>query len=257
MIKKNVSLEKNKYEGFHFYFENGKPDYSNFEIKKEALDSLMRLTGNAIYVKDLFQNSYKYLGGQSVHTSGYELEELYQMGEHIYAYLISEEDMPFVKEVEKAMYSFILHLSPNRKEYPVFHASYRYRHSSSKLVPIYFRVTPFLFDDAINILMMMGKLSLAKKHYRKFAFVEMTDTNERFYFDEKEGEFIKDEPISLTNMEKEILSFCGRGFTEKSIGEELHISHNTVKSHKRNIITKLKVNNISEAHNLANSQRLI
>ena len=51
----------------------------------------------------------------------------------------------------------------------------------------------------------------------------------------------------LSAREEEILSFVAKGFHNKEIGVELHISTETVRVHLRNIYEKLHVNSRSEA----------
>lgn len=53
----------------------------------------------------------------------------------------------------------------------------------------------------------------------------------------------KDEP-SLTKREKEILIHLANGFTNTQIADMLFISLDTVESHRKNVYTKLKINNI-------------
>ena len=49
----------------------------------------------------------------------------------------------------------------------------------------------------------------------------------------------------LTEREIEILKAIAGGQTNKEIGEELHISHRTVDTHRTNLMKKLEVNNVA------------
>ncbi|MCH2233110.1 MAG: response regulator transcription factor [Crocinitomicaceae bacterium] len=49
----------------------------------------------------------------------------------------------------------------------------------------------------------------------------------------------------LTDREIEILKAIAEGHTNKEIGEELHISHRTVDTHRTNLMKKLEVNNVA------------
>jgi DNA-binding NarL/FixJ family response regulator len=57
--------------------------------------------------------------------------------------------------------------------------------------------------------------------------------------------------VSLTRREKEVLSYVAAGSTDKEIAEELTISLHTVKSHIRNILAKMHVENRRQAARLA------
>lgn len=50
----------------------------------------------------------------------------------------------------------------------------------------------------------------------------------------------------LTAREKDVLVLLARGFTSKKISEELYVSTHTVDTHRKNILSKLGVNNSAE-----------
>jgi DNA-binding CsgD family transcriptional regulator len=54
----------------------------------------------------------------------------------------------------------------------------------------------------------------------------------------------------LTPREMEILRLIAGGLASKDISEKLIISGNTVKSHRKNILQKLKVKNMMQAVNM-------
>ena len=54
---------------------------------------------------------------------------------------------------------------------------------------------------------------------------------------------INEEPISLTQREKEVIEFVIDGNTSKEIADKLFISTRTVDTHRSNIMQKLKVKN--------------
>jgi DNA-binding NarL/FixJ family response regulator len=54
------------------------------------------------------------------------------------------------------------------------------------------------------------------------------------------------EPTVLTERESEITALIASGLTNKEIAEELHLSHHTVHTHRKNIIKKLGVKSVSE-----------
>ncbi len=60
-----------------------------------------------------------------------------------------------------------------------------------------------------------------------------------------------EELVDLTRRELEVLTISARGASDKEIADELVISVHTVKSHMRNILSKLHVNTRREAARLA------
>lgn len=55
------------------------------------------------------------------------------------------------------------------------------------------------------------------------------------------------ENTTLTNRERDILLLLRLGKTNKEVAEELGVSVNTVKTHMKNLFTKLKVSNRTQA----------
>lgn len=74
--------------------------------------------------------------------------------------------------------------------------------------------------------------------------------------------FIKNVPYEqaiekLSDREKEVLECIASGLTTQEIGEKLFISKNTVETHRKNLLYKLKARNTAELVNNAYKQRLI
>jgi two-component system nitrate/nitrite response regulator NarL len=59
------------------------------------------------------------------------------------------------------------------------------------------------------------------------------------------------EPPILSRREKEVLEYIAEGFTNPQIAEKLFISLHTVDTHRKNILTKFKVNNTAALIKLA------
>lgn len=61
------------------------------------------------------------------------------------------------------------------------------------------------------------------------------------------GTAVNTQDNELTDRERSILSGLVQGLSNKDIADQLHISPNTVRSHVRNILTKLEVSNRTQA----------
>jgi DNA-binding NarL/FixJ family response regulator len=72
----------------------------------------------------------------------------------------------------------------------------------------------------------------------------------------KRSETVKAE-YNLSDREKEILEYLVRGYSQKMVAAELHLSKHTVNNHIKNIYQKLQVHSVSEAVATAIHKRII
>jgi DNA-binding NarL/FixJ family response regulator len=61
----------------------------------------------------------------------------------------------------------------------------------------------------------------------------------------------------LSDREREVLQYVCDGLTNPAIAERLHVSHNTVRSHVQNILSKLQVHSKLEAAAVATRSGLV
>lgn len=54
------------------------------------------------------------------------------------------------------------------------------------------------------------------------------------------------DPTVLTERENEVTRLIAKGYTNKEVGNQLHLSHHTVHTHRRNILKKLGIKSVSE-----------
>ncbi|MCB0101699.1 MAG: response regulator transcription factor, partial [Anaerolineales bacterium] len=79
----------------------------------------------------------------------------------------------------------------------------------------------------------------------------------RMSLNQKSDTDLPNEDNSLTERELEVLSLVAKGASDRDVAETLTVSLNTVKTHIRNILSKLRVNSRREAAKLAQSKGLL
>jgi DNA-binding NarL/FixJ family response regulator len=73
----------------------------------------------------------------------------------------------------------------------------------------------------------------------------------------KEGKVRLNEAVRMTKREREVISLLSEGMTNKEIGQKIHISTFTVKSHVHNIMEKLAIHTRLEIANYTNSDETL
>ncbi|MDB5281202.1 MAG: LuxR family two component transcriptional regulator, partial [Bacteroidota bacterium] len=61
----------------------------------------------------------------------------------------------------------------------------------------------------------------------------------------------------LSHREQEVMKLLARGMGHKEIEKELHITYDTVKSHRSNILQKLKLENVAQLVKFALDNKII
>lgn len=238
-------------------FKNSTPDYELVREQISVLESFSRISNESFFVRDLIDNSYRFLHGDSYNYSGYSLDEIIEFGTAVFAKLITDEDASFVWKQEIAFYNFLRNLDPHRRKHLVLMVSYFFTHRQGYKFPVNVHLSPLLFDDYFNVWMLLGKVSLSTRKNNREAYIELMDTGERFVLDIEKECFVPTEKLVITYSERIVLSYSARGYSEKELASELKVSVNTIKSHKTNIYKKLNVNNITEAYVIATNQKLM
>lgn len=78
-----------------------------------------------------------------------------------------------------------------------------------------------------------------------------------YALDKKDNNHPKSPAVLLTKREIEILKLVAKGFTNQEIGDYLFISHRTVDTHRRNMMTKLDLHNAAALTNYAAQNGLL
>lgn len=95
---------------------------------------------------------------------------------------------------------------------------------------------------------------LSSEDFYVSAAVDSSGVSEDFELAE-EDEFST--VVKLTSREKEILKLLVQGFSSSEIGDELSISPETVKTHRKNMLKKLSFNKVSELVSYAYRNKLV
>lgn len=248
---------KKRYQHQPFYFKKGKPDYDLLNEKIEVFKASVSVSNSSLYIKDLTTNNYPFFSFLPMILSGYSNEEVVGMGKEISKILIPADDYQFLNEFEPLMYEFIDKLSKERRKHIVASASHRFIHKDGYSYSVLLRVTPIMYDDKGRICMILGRMNLAPKKFNHFFYIDMDDTGERFVLNREKQILEKAAVIKLTDLQKRVLMMSNRGLLEKEICEEMNVSFNTLKTHKRNLIKKLDADNINDAYHIASIHRLL
>jgi DNA-binding NarL/FixJ family response regulator len=98
-------------------------------------------------------------------------------------------------------------------------------------------------DELVNVI---RKVATGEKHFSAEVTAQLMNN------------YSSQDPLSvLTKREKEILGLIAQGLTDKEIADKVFLSHLTITTHRKNILSKLNLKNKVELTRFAMDNRLI
>jgi DNA-binding CsgD family transcriptional regulator len=233
------------------------PDYDLVKPKLDAMKSLLNTVNFGFLIIDYYKKDYAFISIDKILFYEYSNEDIAKIGKsNLISQVIPQEELPFLERLQNACIGFINDLPIERRMNCGIYTCHNIM-NKNKLIPINMNLTPFILGKHGELWMALATLSLSTKSHEIEAYIEMNDTKERLKFNFKKGCFVSEDYEPLSSKQKEIIMLNSRGYSEVEIGEMLHISVNTVKFHKRNIMRKTKTQNMNEAFVYAYSHKLL
>lgn len=249
-------MEQSSINRPHLPFRDA-PDYSLFESKLQIIKDMLRICNENVLILDYYKGEYAYVSSKEYLYCGYTENEVLKMGSTFIQKITPEEDKQFIERVQGLFIEYIHALPLNRRSKVTLFMNHRIKDKRGSLFSVDIRLTPFLLNNEGYIWMMLGTASFSSKAQQMEAYIEISDTLERVNYSFAKKCFIPAKTETLTDKEKLILLLNSRGYTEQDTANNLHISVNTVKSHKRNIYKKTHTTNFSEAFVYASMHRML
>lgn len=222
-------------------------DYSKTENYIQAAAAFSRSSCQCVYIIDYKKQGFLYVSDNPFFLCGETAASVLKAGYLFYLRHVPDNDLQMLLEINEAGFSFYRNIpSSERLSYSI---SYDFHLLQSQKAPmlINHKLTPLALDQQSNLWLSLCVVTHSSAKNAGNIFINKSDGSEIFQFDLKTKEWKREAKVSLSIREKEILALSMRGFTMDDIAEKLFITTMTVKFHRKNILKKLNVDNISEA----------
>ncbi len=236
------------------YFEQ-EPDYDKIREKIEFLDIYSQMDNQSIYIIDFYKHGYFYYSDSHFFKIYYNLES--SQDEALASKLIMNKDKQRYLEIKDTMFSFTSAFDVETQKNMRFFSARHFKLPSGNVITISNQYQPILFDDHGKIWMMLGSTRILDKSHPTGAYIDFLGTQERYVYVPSQKKFVLQDTLHLSEREESILIYSSQGYTSKEIAEMENISINTVKFHRKNILSRFSVKTIQEAISLAHSHHLI
>ena len=223
----------------------------------EPIKAFARTTYKSIYVIDYQKKGFEYVSENPLFLCGHTAEEVKEMGYAFYFKYVVKEDLDLLIEINKAGFEFYDRIPIEVRKMHTISYDFYLKNQESKMILINQKLTPLFLTAEGKIWKAICIVSLSNEKKSGNIKIEQKGNSKIHEYD-LDGNFWKVvERVKLSTREKEILQLSSRGYTINDIAEEIFISPDTVKFHRRKLFDKLEVSNISEAITCATNNRLI
>lgn len=224
---------------------------------KEVIYAFERTAYASIYTIDYEKQSFEYVSENPLFLCGHSVDEVREMGYAFYFKNVVPEDLELLIKVNKVGFDFYDKIPLSDKKLYTISYDFHLKTDDNKRVLVNQKLTPlFLTGDgaiwkalcivSLSTAKTAGNIKISKKGY-----------NQELYFDLKDKRWRSIDGIKLSEREKEILRLSIRGFTINDIGNEIFVSPETVKFHRKKLFTKLGVSSMPEAIFYAANNKLL
>ena len=223
----------------------------------ETIKAFSRATYTSIYVIDYLKKGFEYVSENPLFLCGNTAEDVLEMGYHFYLKHVPQTDLELLLKINSAGFDFYEKVSVEERTNYTITYDFHLKNMEGKSILINQKLTPVFLTETGKIWKAICIVSLSSERKAGNIKIYKNGENKVYKYDLNLGFWEESEKTCLSRREKEILQFSSRGFTINEIAEEIFLSPDTVKFHRRKLFEKLEVTNISEAIIFATNNKLI
>ena len=231
-------------------------DYDLWNKKRESIEQFSQMSQSCIFTVDVFKERYDFASDNFSTFFGYNpawIKTIRQQGDLLEERIHPNDRSQLIEyQIEHGKFIYSLPLQERNNYRQIF--QYRILNAKGQYVNVISRHQVLEKDKSGNAWIIIGVMDISPDQVP-------TEKIRRTIINRKTGEILPPTFFAtekqLTNREKEILILICEGFLSKEIAYKLNISLYTVNNHRKNILSKLNVDNIIEAINIARSSGIV
>jgi len=231
-------------------------DYNLWNRKRASIEHFSRISQSCIFTVDVFKERYDFASDNFSDVFGFNpawIKSIRRQGD-LLEERIHPDDRNQILDYQIEHGNFIYSLPKNERNDYCQSFQYRMLNANLQYINVISRHQVLEKDKNGNAWIIMGSVDISPDQVP-------SETIKRTVINRKTGLIVVPSAIStefkLSRREKEVLLLIYRGFFSKEIAAKLNISLYTVNNHRKNILSKLNVDNIIEAINIARNCGII
>ena len=223
----------------------------------EPIKAFARATYTSLYVINYLEQGFEYVSDNPLFLCGNTPQQVLEMGYAFYFKHVPQSDIELLLKINLVGFDFYDKTPIEDRILYTISYDFHLKNQEGKLILINQKLTPVFLTSTGKIWKAICIISLSSERKAGNIKIHKNGENMVHNYNLKLDRWEDSKKIALSKREKEILQLSTRGFTINEIAEEIFISPDTVKFHRRKLFEKLDVTNISEAIAFATSNKLI
>lgn len=223
----------------------------------EPIKAFARATYTSIYVIDYLEQGFEFVSDNPLFLCGNTAEEVLEMGYAFYFKHVPSIDLELLLKINSVGFDFYEKIPLNERILYTISYDFHLKNQEGKLILINQKLTPVFLTNTGKIWKAICIISLSSERKAGNIKIHKNGENKVYNYNLDKDHWEESKKVSLSKREKEILQLSTRGFTINEIADEIFVSPDTVKFHRRKLFERLEVTSITEAIAYATNNKLI
>ncbi|CAL2093858.1 response regulator transcription factor [Tenacibaculum sp. 190524A02b] len=222
-----------------------------------SIKAFVRTTYKSIYIIDYQKKGFEYVSDNPLFLCGHTPKDVEKMGYAFYFKYVPAKDLDLLLKINTVGFDFYDTLPLEERLSYTISYDFHLKTSEGKLILVNQKLTPLFLTKNGKIWKAICTISLSNENKSGNIRIYKQGDNKMFTYNLDGNFWKKEDKITLTSREKEILQYSARGFKINEIAETIFVSPDTVKFHRKKLFDKLEVANVTEAVSFATNNKLI
>lgn len=223
----------------------------------EPIKAFARATYTSIYVIDYLEQGFEFVSDNPLFLCGNTAEKVLEMGYAFYFKHVPSIDLELLLKINSVGFDFYEKIPLNERILYTISYDFHLKNQEGKLILINQKLTPVFLTNTGKIWKAICIISLSSERKAGNIKIHKNGENKVHNYNLDKDHWEESKKVSLSKREKEILQLSTRGFTINEIADEIFVSPDTVKFHRRKLFERLEVTSITEAIAYATNNKLI
>lgn len=224
------------------------------------LDAFMPYNSTFFCITNTQNLAFEYISKNLTACLGMDREELKTKGMKYLWSKMHPDDLEVWLEALNELMNFTLNEIPVSERNKMSYTwNYRLKNSKDEYVNVIQNTTPLEFDNKNKPIIGLAHYTVLSNHVEMQVCASakiLNDNNEyeTVYFNNFSQKLLSD---GISNRERDIIRLLVLNYSSKEIAKRLNITANTVDTHRRNILKKLKVSSTGEIIGMLKNNKIL